>query len=113
MTLSEYLKNDWQKTKEDYKKAEPYLTALAVLTPAAIAAYANIKGEFLKSSAFPWNVWAATNYGILFAGPYFEKHRDKIGKWIFWNVLNKVYSGSLKKELKRMNRDNIENKISE
>jgi len=50
----------------------------------------------------PWVVCGATTYGLWAASNWYERNHEKVSEYIFWKIINPIRSGSLKKNLKEM-----------
>lgn len=48
---------------------------------------------------------AGTTLACGAAAAWYEKNHEKISKFIYWKVINRLYSGTLKGELKRINKE--------
>ena len=77
--------------------------------------FSYLNKEILGSPAWSWAVYAGTSVAIFAAIDWYEKNHEKVSKFIFWKVINRIYSGTLKGELKRMEKDNknLENKVKQ
>lgn len=69
--------------------------------------------EILGSPAWSWGVYLATVSASCAAVNWYDKHKDKIGKWTANKIILPAMNGSLKDELKNLNKESkgLENKL--